>query len=109
MELMRNTCKGKGQKISDKEKTREFEAREKVSEAEEQAVRSVREASNVVAGMISGTVNGDTATRAVLEAAKAVAALAVAVDENLEASVVAKEVQARLQDLQTLQSAIREQ
>ena len=50
MELMRNTCKGKGQKISDKEKTGEFEGREKVSEAEELAVSSVREASNVVAG-----------------------------------------------------------
>jgi len=109
IELRRNTCKHKGKEISDKETTREVEVREKVSEAEEQAVKSVREASNVVAGMISGTVNGETATNAVLEAAKAVAALATAVDENLEASVVAKDVQARLQDLQALQSAIKEQ
>jgi len=114
IELRREACKDKEQKICDifegkSDTLREVEMRVKVVEVEEQAVRAVREASTVVAGMISGSVNGDTATKAVVEAAKAVAALATAVDENLEASVVAKEVEARLQDLQALQSAIREQ
>jgi len=101
------------QKLSDNneesETLQKVELRKRVVEAEEEAVKAVREASTAVAGMISGSVNGETATKVVLEAAKAVAALATAVDENLEASVVVKEVQARLQDLQALQSAINEQ
>jgi len=111
IELSEKTCKDKEEKICDifEAKCDYLEVRVKVGEVEEEAVKAVREASTVVAGMTSGSVNGDTATKAVVEAAKAVAALATAVEENLEASAVAKEIEARLQDLQSLQSAIRDQ
>lgn len=105
IELKRNYCNRTDQKQNNEE-TEEVDKREIVQKIEEDAVKAVAEASKVVAGMINGSVSGDVATKTVMEAAKAVAALAKAAEGNLEASDIVEEVQARLQDLQALQAAI---
>jgi len=106
IELKRNYYNGADQK-EDNMETEQVDKKVKgVQKIEEDAVKAVAEASKVVAGMINRSVSGDVATRTVMEAAKAVAALAKAAEGNLEASDIVEEVQARLQDLEALQAAI---
>ena len=92
IELKRNYCNRTDQKQNNEE-TEEVDKRGIVQKIEEDAVKAVAEASKVVAGfqtikaikslvstipffstgMINGSVSGDVATKAVMEAAKAVA------------------------------------
>jgi len=80
-----------------------------IEDCEDLAMEALDTAAVAVTGMIKGETEGSEATRAVVEAAKAVAALATAAEENIEVSTVVKEVQARLQGLQEIQAALSKQ
>jgi len=80
-----------------------------IEACEDLAMEALDTAAVAVTGMIKGETEGDEATRAVVEAAKAVAALAAAAEENIEVTTVVKEVQARLQGLQEIQAALSKQ
>ena len=93
IELKRNHCNGADQKQNNEETEQVDKEVKSVQKIEEDAVKAVAEASKVVAGfqtikaikslvstipffstgMINGSVSGDVATKAVMEAAKAVA------------------------------------
>jgi len=80
-----------------------------IEECEDLAMEALDTAVVAVTGMINGETDGSEATRAVVEAAKAVAALAAAAEENIEVTSVVKEVEARLQGLQEIQAALSRQ
>merc|ERR1719500_2558762 len=75
----------------------EDELMAQIEDCEDLAMEALDTAAVAVTGMINGETEGDEATRAVVKAAKAVAALAAAAQENIEVTTVVKEVQARLQ------------
>jgi len=80
-----------------------------IEDCENRAMEALDTAAVAVTGMIKGETEGDEATRAVVEAAKAVAALAAAAEENIEVTTVVREVQASLQGLQEIQAALSKQ
>jgi len=87
----------------------EDELMARIEDCEDLAMEALDTAAVAVTGMIKGEREGDEATRAVVEAAKAVAALAAAAEENIEVTTVVSEVQARLQGLQEIQAALSKQ
>jgi len=80
-----------------------------IEECEDLAMEALDLAAVAVTGMVHGRTEVDEATKAVVEAAKAVAALAAAAEENIEVSAVVKEVQDRLKGLQEIQETLGKQ